>query len=125
MITVVPATQVIQPDWPVTARVSMPKIMTAIFTRQKTPVLTTATACSSALTGVGATIAAGSQKCSGISAALPTPNRIISTSRLNMAGLALPARMPPGVKSKVPASTQMPMIAGRNNTKEEPSSISR
>ena len=39
----------------------------------KTPAFTTATACSSALTGVGATIAAGSQKCSGITAALPMP----------------------------------------------------
>ena len=47
--------------------------MTTTFRMVKTPALTTATACSSALTGVGATIAAGSQKCSGITAALPMP----------------------------------------------------
>ena len=40
----------------------------------KTPALTTATACRSALTGVGATIATGSQAWSGMSAALPMPN---------------------------------------------------
>jgi len=41
----------------------------------KTPVFTTATACRSALTGVGATMAAGSQLCSGITAFLARPNR--------------------------------------------------
>ena len=40
----------------------------------KTPAFTTATACSSALTGVGATIAAGSQRWNGMSAAFPIPN---------------------------------------------------
>jgi hypothetical protein len=46
-----------------------------ILSTLNTPTLTTATACSSALTGVGATIAAGSQRWNGISAALPMPNR--------------------------------------------------
>ena len=33
---------------------------------------------------------------------------------------ALPARMPPGVKSSVPASTQVATIAGRNSTSDVP-----
>ena len=41
---------------------------------QKTPTLTTATACSKAETGVGATIAPGNQECSGIMPALAKPN---------------------------------------------------
>ena len=54
------------------------------LTTVNTPALTTATACNSALTGVGATMAAGSQRCIGISAALPMPymyrmNRVPST----------------------------------------------
>ena len=72
--TVAEATAVSQADWPRELRVSTPKIETATLRMANTPALTTATACSSALTGVGATIAAGSQGCSGISAALPTPN---------------------------------------------------
>ena len=39
------------------------------------PVFTTATACRSALTGVGATMAAGNQLCMGITAFLAKPNR--------------------------------------------------
>ena len=35
-----------------------------------------------------------------------------------------PARMPPGVKSSVPASSHVPTIAGRNSTSEVPSSSS-
>ena len=42
---------------------------------QKTPILTTATACSSALTGVGATMAAGSQAWKGMMAPLAKPAR--------------------------------------------------
>ena len=42
---------------------------------EKTPALTTATACSRAETGVGATMAEGSQLCSGMMAALARPNR--------------------------------------------------
>ena len=41
----------------------------------KTPALTTATACSNALTGVGATIALGSQEWTGIQAALANPSK--------------------------------------------------
>ena len=41
---------------------SMPKMYMATFSTVNTPALTTATAWSSALTGVGATIAAGSQR---------------------------------------------------------------
>jgi hypothetical protein len=51
------------------------------LTTLNTPALTTATACSSADTGVGATIAAGSQRWKGISAALPMPN-MNSASRI-------------------------------------------
>jgi hypothetical protein len=51
----------------------IPKTYTTTLTIENTPAFTTATACSSAETGVGATIAAGSQRCSGISAALPMP----------------------------------------------------
>ena len=43
--------------------------------RENTPALTTATACSSADTGVGATMADGSQLCSGMMAALASPKR--------------------------------------------------
>ena len=52
---------------------SMPKMRTATLRMVKTPALTTATACSSALTGVGATMAAGSQRWIGMTAALPMP----------------------------------------------------
>ena len=51
----------------------MPKMRTATLRMVKTPALTTATACSSALTGVGATMAAGSQRWIGMTAALPMP----------------------------------------------------
>ena len=40
---------------------------------QQTPAFTTATAWRNAETGVGATIAAGSQRCTGMTAALPIP----------------------------------------------------
>jgi len=40
---------------------STPKIPVITLTIEKTPTFTTATACNKALTGVGATIAAGSQ----------------------------------------------------------------
>jgi hypothetical protein len=60
-----------------------------------TPAFTTATACSSALTGVGATMAAGSQRCTGITAALPMPNTNSASSSPRRA-LDVPARMPPG-----------------------------
>lgn len=69
--------------------------------------LTTATACSRALTGAGAAIAFGSQPCSGTSAALaPTPP--ISRMKMRTKGRGLPStstasRVPPAsVKSRVP-----------------------
>ena len=57
---------------------------------RKTPALTTATAWSSAETGVGATIAAGSQKCIGMTAALAMPKtkRASSTPMATGAELA-------------------------------------
>jgi hypothetical protein len=50
-------------------------------TMPKAPALTTATACSRALTGAGATMAAGSQPCSGTSAAL-TPSPPMSSTKI-------------------------------------------
>ena len=70
---VAPATIVSHVDTPAEARTSMPKMRTATLRMVKTPALTTATACSSALTGVGATMAAGSQRWIGMTAALPMP----------------------------------------------------
>ena len=55
-------------------RNSTPKTDVIVRTMQKTPTFTTATAWSRALTGVGATMAAGSHACSGIRAALAKPN---------------------------------------------------
>ncbi len=73
----------------------------------KTPVLTTATACRSALTGVGATMAAGSQLWSGITAFLANPKRNSAKTAESSAGWAATTaagRMPPGRKSSVPAT---------------------
>lgn len=66
--------------------------------------LTTATACSNADTGVGAIIAAGSQPCSGITAAFTEPAKIISTKiacSTHLGAMSV-VRKPPGVKSIVP-----------------------
>ena len=73
MTMVAAATQISQRPAARPARCSMPNRYTATLRTLKTPALTTATACRSALTGAGATIAAGSQWCSGMSAALPMP----------------------------------------------------
>ena len=54
-------------------RSSVPNIYIIIFIIVNTPTFTTATACNKAETGVGATIAAGNQECSGMIAALATP----------------------------------------------------
>ena len=56
------AAHISQTDAPVSATNSIPKTYTVIFSTAKTPALTTATACRRALTGVGATMAAGSQR---------------------------------------------------------------
>ena len=90
---------------------SMPKTYTTIFRIVNTPAFTTATACSSADTGVGATIAAGSQRWKGITAAFPTPKTKSTRSAPSTPRDAVPARMPPGRKSTVPASCQVQMIA--------------
>ena len=90
---------------------SRPKTYTDTFRIVNTPTLTTATACRSAETGVGATIAAGSHRWNGITAAFPAPktNRINNT--LSTPFDAVPARMPPSRKSSVPASCHVQMIA--------------
>ena len=51
----------------------VPKVESITREMQNTPAFTTATAWSSALTGVGATIAEGSQLWSGMIAALANP----------------------------------------------------
>ena len=63
------------------------------------PALTTATAWSSALTGVGATIAAGSQLCSGMTAALTL------TPPMSRTNSPRPARVPPATGSAPTAVT--------------------
>ena len=50
-----------------------PKPESRIRQTENTPAFTTATACSRAETGVGATMAEGSQLCSGMMAALASP----------------------------------------------------
>ncbi len=54
---------------------SVPNTSSTTRNTVKTPTLTMATACSSALTGTGATMAAGSQAWTGSSAAFAMPNR--------------------------------------------------
>jgi len=69
----------------------------------KTPAFTTATACNSALTGVGATMADGNQRCTGIRAALPMPKQNRQTRIVRPVTLSLSVRTPPGVNCSVPA----------------------
>src|SRR3989339_134879 len=54
-------------------RTFVPKVDNMTREMQNTPAFTTATACRRALTGVGATIAEGSQLCKGMIAALAKP----------------------------------------------------
>ena len=89
---------------PISANSLGPKTKPIIRSTAKTPVLTTATACSNADTGVGAIIAAGSQPCSGITAAFTEPAKIISTKiacSTHLGAMSV-VRKPPGVKSIVP-----------------------
>ena len=67
----------------------------------KAPALTTATACSSAVTGVGATAALMSQLCMGQMAALtPQPTKASTNTLSSRSILPLyPARWPPGTNS--------------------------
>jgi hypothetical protein len=60
---------------PVRSRSATPKRESMIRQMEKTPALTTTTAWSSALTGVGATMASGSQLWSGMIPALAKPKR--------------------------------------------------
>ena len=68
------------------------------------PALTTATACKSAVTGVGATLAVGSQPCSGKIAALtPKPRKPrVNMGRISDMGASRIAGIPPMVKLEVP-----------------------
>lgn len=70
---------------PSSAAASTPKTSWSTRTIPNTPALTTATAWSSAETGAGATIASGSQPCSGNSAAL-TPSPPTSSTKISSAG---------------------------------------
>ena len=62
----------------------------------------------------GATIAAGSHRCIGMSAALPMPYMYKNRRTITRPSSILPFRMPPGVKSNVPAAAHvqiMPIIS--------------
>src|SRR5690625_1665890 len=76
---VIPASTATGPSTPRSAATSTPKTLWITRTMPNTPALTTATACSTALTGAGATIATGNQPCTGTSAAL-TPRPAISAA---------------------------------------------
>ena len=82
----------------------VPKTKNTIRRMEKTPTLTTATPCRKLLTGVGATIAAGSHPCSGMTAALANPKTSSTSSSDTVDASAFPARIPPAVKSSVPVS---------------------
>ena len=91
----------------------------------KTPALTTATVCSRALTGIGATIAPGSQEWNGIRAVLAVPKKKSRVNSVNCPLVTLPARIPPAEKSRVPVSSHVQMIAVRRKKVEVPRSIPR
>ncbi len=81
----------------------MPKTKNTMRRMEKTPTLTTATPWRKLLTGVGATIAAGSQACIGITAALANPKTKSTSSTAAVEASMRPDRIPPAVKSSVPA----------------------
>ena len=89
---------------PISAKSLGPKTKPMIRRTAKTPVLTTATACSRALTGIGAIIAAGSQPCSGMTAAFTDPARIMirKMSCSCQVGAISVVKKPPALKSIVP-----------------------
>ena len=80
-----------------------------------TPVFTTATACRSPLTGVGATIALGSHPWRGTSAAFtPSPKKSrMKARRANCGPIAAMPGLPPGIKSRVFAIPIRAMIPAR------------
>ena len=80
---------------------SVPIIKSIIFIKAKTPLFTTATACKRALTGVGATIAAGSQLWKGIIPALEIPNINIVVSKIRISGYSPLIKRPPVVKFRL------------------------
>jgi len=65
------------------------------------------------LLGVGATMAAGSQRWNGMRATLPVPKAKSASRRGTMGPSMLPARIPPGRKSSVPATCQVIRMASR------------
>ena len=100
---VVAATKDMTNDIFASANISNPKIKTKILRIPKTPAFTTATACNKAETGVGATIAAGSQKWNGTKAALPIPKQKSTNKIANSILLKLVGRIPPCENSVDPA----------------------
>ena len=110
-MTVSAATASSQPAPVAVARWPGPNTYTTTLSTANTPALTTATACSRALTGVGATIAAGSQRWKGMTAAFPIPNTKSRSRAPVTAGPAWPARMPPSRNPVSPVSTQTQRIA--------------
>ena len=74
------------------------------LTMEKAPTFTTATACKSALTGVGATIAAGSHEWTGMIPALANPNTNISNNTVAEGLLSCPEKIPPAANSRVPVA---------------------
>ena len=108
---------------PISRMASGPKTKRKTRSVQKTPVLTTATAWSNALTGVGATMAAGSQLCSGMSAFLANPNRKsakIIKRRVGCSVICAAGSIPPLRNSRVPATLYVRIIAATRNNLAAP-----
>ena len=101
--------------------VSTPNTSSTIRHMAKTPIFTTATACSRALTGVGATIAAGSHEWTGITPLLAMPamnSRNVSvTTPADAFALAI---SPPVPNSKLPVVPQTRKRAGSWNAMDVP-----
>ena len=88
---------------PTSASAAGPRTKPMARAKPKTPALTTATACSSAETGVGATIAEGSQACSGmIPDFVPKPSAMRANTATSMPSESPAAAKPPGVNVSVP-----------------------
>jgi hypothetical protein len=95
------------------------------LTTLNTPALTTATACSSADTGVGATIAAGSQRWNGINAALPMPNMHSAEQAGQRAVAELAGQDAAGREVGGAGENQMNTSAGSRKTIDVPISMPR
>ena len=84
---------------------SRPYTSWATRTMENTPTLTTATACSRAETGVGATMAAGSQEWKGMMPALAKPNTSMTRSTvMAVTESPEPDMTPAAEKSRVPVA---------------------